>query len=175
MTFWSQVYLVLATNTLALSIFSRRPQLMVGGGIIAFSWVQSTVLVLTHAPPNDFLNYFGTDFVWTEVLLFMLLRRFSVWGLVFWSALVCQLGAHIWYWQFEPSPRRYHEVVNGFYWVQILAVDIAAVVQILRRPARVVRFKPRIVTQPSIQFYRPARPIPAGPRLCPLLIRAYAI
>lgn len=176
MGFWATLYFCLALPTLILGLLSRRRKLAVAGAIVFLSWVMTNTVLFSEGSDRTYLAYFVFDMVSAEILAFMLFHRFSWWNLAFLLATMCQLLAHLAFWQFGPPPRRYHEIINGFYWVQMAAVCVASRIRERRVFPSDHWLAPRAVFQrePSVaRQYRP-RTVPGQPRECPLQLRMWA-
>lgn len=126
MSFWPAFYLCASFPTLVLSLASRRRKVSVAGVIVFLSWVMTNTVLMSHGPSKTFLIYFAFDMIVAEIMLYMLLHRFTVWNAIFLTATICQLFIHLYYWSSEPPPRRYHELLNIFYWPQFLVTMVTS-------------------------------------------------
>lgn len=176
---WAVFYFCLATPTMLVSVavglLSRRRKIAVAGAIIFLSWVMTNSILFSQDDDRTYLVYFAFDVVSAEIFAFMLLHRFSWWKLAFLVATTIQLFTHVAYWSYAPPPRRYHEILNGFYWIQMLATW-AAVLVIKRRAVSAAWLGPRPIFAPApsvIRQYQP-RTVPGQPRECPLQLRMWA-
>lgn len=170
--FWTTLYLALALIALGLSAWRRHSGSWVGGLILLASWAMTNLVGASRAPVEVFLIYFAFDCAAIEIIAFRLFRRAWWWQAVVLVALFCQLATHLWFWSYNPPPRRYHEILNAFTWVQCIAISCAA----LGRPPRPREWlKPRPVYQKASTLppWRP-RTVPGQRGRCPLIVRAWA-
>lgn len=171
--FWTGLYLALALTALGLSVWRRHNEAWVGALILLASWAMTNLIGASQAPQKAFLLYFAFDVVAVEILAFRMFWRTRWWQVVFVAALLGQLVAHLWFWSYEPAPRRYHEILNAISWVQFLCLALLTLLSRPRRPRQWL--KPRIVyrrTDP-LPAWQP-RTVPGQPGACPTIVRAWA-
>lgn len=169
---WTVLYLALALTALGLSAWRRWNEAWTGSLILLASWAMTNSVGASLAPQKLFLLYFAFDCVAVEILVFRLLRRTWRWQVLFILALFAQLATHLWYWSYEPPPRRYHEILNAFFWVQFFAVAGAA---FGRRPVPRPWLKPRQTYPEKVWRLGGWSEVPdRQPAMCPPILRAWA-
>lgn len=178
MNFWGYVYGVPAALVLVSALASRRWKLSIAGVVIFSSWVLSSAVVIQELPDTHFLAYFAFDAIAAEIMVFMLIHRFSAWNAIFLAALIAQLFTHLGYWGPMMPPRRYHEILNAFYILQMLATIIGSWRAILRMdldppaPERITLRSKAI--RPGPRFTGAKLIDPKEPGKCPAIVRSYA-
>lgn len=95
---------------------------MMAGSLVLGSWMMTTFVLASRNPSEFYLSYFLFDFIAAEVVAFMILHRSAPWLLVFFFSLIAQLLVHVWFWGPTMPPRRYHEILNFFYVIQMSSV-----------------------------------------------------
>lgn len=176
MTFWACFYGALAIPTLLLSLMTRRWKPSIAGAIVFFSWLATNTILVTRAPDRFFFGYFAFDAIVAEVMLLMMIHRFRWWMAIFLAATIAQLFVHLAYWGPLMPPRRYHEILNAFYVIQIGATVFEVRRILLGRPDPAPRSVP-LPDRPPIRREAPFKvsQLPPEPRgECPAVIRSYS-